>query len=157
MDYRKIKYWYNNFSVLHKLRKYTYNRELALLSPSWTKRNLNIRNLKAHNTQGFKSIRDWTNADDKKIKLNYYYSLAEYKNGIPHQSFSHDKRKVINEKWKFNHFKEMIGYDLFIDVDCPSHELRDLFIAHEDTIKIHNILNEYKIQHEVRFSGWDFT
>ena len=85
--------WYFIPKVKFNIIKYTKNRETALISHD---KAITLRMLKIHSVQHIdfhlKSL-NWF-----KNKWNMYYSLAEYKEGIPNQNFNLAKRD--NSEWK---------------------------------------------------------
>lgn len=161
-----LRNWYKRSDVKFQLIKYTFNREFALLVPSFIGdikdvnsfgellyKKYSIRMLKCHNVQHLDYILDrGIRMFEKKIPFNFYYSLARYNNGIPNQTFNLALR--YNEEWAKMHFKEMIAYDFLIDVDSGTHE--DIDFAHDTTKKIIDYLNELNVPYELRFSGMGF-
>lgn len=140
--------WYFIPKVKFNIIKYTKNRESALIS---TLNNfITLRMLKIHNVQHIdfhlKAINWYKN------KWNFYYSLAEYENGIPNQKFN--LRKRDNSDWKENHWKEMVAYDFLIDIDASDHS--EINHAQISALNVVERLSRHKIPFSIRFSGCGF-
>lgn len=161
-----LRNWYKRSDVKFQLIKYTFNREFALLVPSFIGdmkdsnsfgellyKKYSIRMLKCHNVQHLDYILNrGIRMFEKKIPFNFYYSLAKYRNGIPNQTFNLSLRD--NEEWAKMHHKEMIAYDFLIDVDSGTHE--DIDYAHDTARRIIDYFDKLTVPYELRFSGMGF-
>lgn len=139
--------WYFIPKVKFNIIRYTKNRETALISHD---KKITLRMLKIHSVQHLDF--HLKNLNWFKIKWNMYYSLAQYKNGIPKQHFNLAKRD--NSEWKKDHWQSMIGYDLLIDVDASDHSEMDH--AKRSAIKIAERLMKYDLKFNIVFSGCGF-
>lgn len=151
IDSKRYWMWYFNPKIKFKIIQYTRNRETALLGWSRSKqRQVPLRMLKIHSVQHIdfhlKAI-NWS-----KVRWNMYYSLAEYKNGIPNQKFNLAARD--HTEWNENHYKEMIGYDYLIDIDATDHF--EMEHAKRSALNVASLLMDHDIPHEIRFSGCGF-
>ncbi len=139
--------WYFIPKIKFNIIKYTRNRETALITHN---KKITLRMLKIHNVQHvdfhLKAL-NWF-----KNRWNMYYSLAEYRNGIPNQKFNLNKRD--NSEWKKSHYKSMIGFDLLIDIDASDHS--EIEHAKTSALNIGQRLMDYEIPFDIRFSGMGF-
>jgi hypothetical protein len=143
--------WYKKPEVKFQIIKFLYKRELAMLHKGDYRKS--IRMLKCHNVQSFDFIINRMLAIEKNSNVyNFYYSLASYINGIPHQSAKLTDRD--NREWTVNHYKDMVGYDFLIDIDAGDNTEVD--IAYESSIEIKSLLDKHKVPYELRFSGCGF-
>lgn len=139
--------WYFIPKIKFNIIKYTKNRETMLLSHD---RKKFLRMLKIHSVQHIdfhlKAL-NWY-----KQKWNIYYSMAQYKNGIPNQKFNLAARD--NSQWKKDHWKQMVSYDFLIDIDATTHD--EIIDAKLSALNIIRRLEKHKILYDVRFSGMGF-
>ena len=159
MDFEKISQWYDRQDVKFEITKQLYNREFALLVPSWCDSEIKKRStrmLKCHNTQGFDFILKALDFKKKQTPYNFYYSLAKYYGGIPNQTlnFIERKKSQANEEWKDLHEYHMKQFDLLIDIDSGSHE--DIDFAYLSTQNIITLLDDCNTPYILRFSGKGF-
>ena len=145
--------WYFNADIKFRIIKYTKNRETVLMKKTTDISQLKFttfRMRKIHSVQHLDAhLREYNWQD---YKLNMYYSLAKYKNGIPNASFKPNEVDYTN--WNENNHKEMVEFDFLIDVDSPDHE--SIGFAQESAINISEHLTRDKTPHEIRFSGCGF-
>lgn len=143
LNYQK---WYNNLAVIYEIMKIVKNREVVVINPFIKKEA--IRMIKINNAQQFFEVAKWINMD--KRTWNFYYSLAEYENGIPDQTFNMEKRS--NLKWNKNHHTHIKHFDFLIDFDCDSHQLTPLL--KQDVLSVSKLFNS--IPHSIRYSGMGY-
>lgn len=86
--------------------------------------------------------------------MNIYYSLAEYNGHITRMPPALNHRKHELEKFQEEHWKNIRGYDCFIDIDAPNHNC--MGEAKEDTFKILLFLDNYNIPYKLSFSGMGY-
>ena len=156
IHYSLIKQWYNLNSVKFELIKFLYNREFALLVPRLIEdkniRKCSVRTLKVHSVQHLDFNLKCTDMFTKETPYCFYYSLANFKNGLPNQNLNFAKRD--NTEWNKNCYKEIIGYDYLIDIDAPDFD--DLQFAYESAIDLKRIFDKLNVPYELRFSGMGF-
>ena len=137
--------WYKQLSVKYAIISHTHNREMMVISKH--EPNKTTRMLKCHKTQHFDLI--WKNmlgTEFNKTWYSIYYSLAEYKLGIPNQELMMIRD---NDAWNKSHFDNMIRYTHVIDIDADTHEL---LFALDSAIKIVTKIGDC----DVYFSGRGF-
>ncbi len=149
--------YYRNDSVLYKIIRYLYNREFALItskvSENEIKNHIAERNLRCHNVQGLNYLIRWYDVISNKINL--YYSLAEYKHGLPLRFLGDKERDFeVTSDWNKNHWKEMIHYDFLIDIDAKNQQ--QMKGALYTAMKLRDMLIKNRGRFEVRFSGRGF-
>ncbi|MDD5059408.1 MAG: hypothetical protein PHQ60_16245 [Sideroxydans sp.] len=162
IDFNLIEGWYSNKGVKIALIKNLKNRELALLVPKHypNEKARSVRNIRCHNFGvkengdkfGLDYVYDVTGFFKIQTHYNFYYSLAEYKNGLPYKQPRLSDRD--NDEWNNNHWKEMIGYDWLIDIDSPSFE--DLSFAYHSAVNLKNLFDLTDVPYYLRFSGCGF-
>lgn len=148
-DYSPIKRWYSRLDVKYEMLKFTYNRETALLIPSFLQDkqiDVGVRTLRTHNTNHLDYVIKNKLMFEEEKRFNFYYSIAKYKNGIPYG--------VDREDWKKNHHKEMIGYDFFVDIDAGTHE--DIDFALESAELLKKLYDKFSVPYDIRYSGKGF-
>lgn len=155
-----VQWYYSNFNVQYYFLHYLNNREFAFF-PAKTKysdNRMTKRNLRVHNIQGFQF---WLNRmhffDSKNINyncVNFYYSLATFKNGLPMTDPKNISLTVDKAEWNANAYKEIVAYDMVIDIDSGTHEEIDFAIDSAKMIK--RLFDSYKIPYYLRFSGMGF-
>jgi len=137
--------YYNNVQVLFEIVKSLRGRETTFLS-----KNKCIRCIKVHKlnylTQNMKAFNFW------KTDYNIYYSLARLY-GMPMFTFNLKKRKgqqaIFNEEFG----KYLVGYDFGMDFDAHK---GGFDVVYNDTKKIKEFFDEYKVPYELKFSGSGF-
>ena len=153
----QTKLWYKDVATQYELIKQLYNREFCLLVPKHCSEEMqkrNTRTWRAHNTQSFMAILNNINYFDNEQQYNFYTSIAQYKGGVPMQTFNLSRRKELNAEWNRTQHDYIEHYPFFIDVDSPTHE--EIMLAHESVLQITKDLDADKFQYEVRFSGCGF-
>jgi len=139
--------WYFLAPVKFEIIKYTKDRESALIT--WDKQ-MAIRMLKIHSVQHIDVyLKAW---DWYRNKWNIYSTLARYENGIPNQTLKLYARD--NTEWKQNHFKEMVAYDLLIDIDASNHS--EISMAADSAALVCERFDKYNIPYTLLFSGCGF-
>ncbi|NIQ15385.1 MAG: hypothetical protein GTO02_13615 [Candidatus Dadabacteria bacterium] len=134
------------------MQKFTYRREFSLIKPKHLKGpDHSTRYLKAHNVQSIQYLLDRFKIMEGK-QFNLYTSLAVYKNGIPNQTLNMKERKIQNAAWKQDHWKHIIEYDFFLDIDSGG----DIKEAAKQTSNILQLLEETMTPYTLRFSGEGF-
>lgn len=146
--------WYLIPDVQFKIIKSLFNREFAMVAPSYIKNPKNDRNMRVHNVQGFSFMLKCHDVHKMDKIYNFYYSVAKYKHGIPYRDFSKpiDDQKKANEKWKNKAANEIISYDYVIDIDADNNILK----AHEVAKKIVKSFQFKNMAFDVRFTGDGF-
>ena len=152
-QYNIIRMYYKDYNVMYRLIRSLQNREFALLVPSWRdpmefKRN--TRSLKAHNFQSMKFLFDYYKITRGQRIYNLYYSLAEYKDGIPKFTLTDRDTK----DWVINQWKEMVKFDFVLDIDAGDYE--DMKYTTVSMQEIHTFLDLCRCPHEIIFSGQGF-
>lgn len=148
-----IEDWYKSDFVKFNIIKYTFNREFALAYSKATKKYNSIfeRNLRLHNTQAIDFFCYKYNLYGRKV--NWYYSLAKYTNGVPMRTFT-EGDKIVTDEWKKIHWRKMVGYDFVIDIDSKHDASFDYVFLSAQLIK--KFLDDKDFKYEVRFSGNGF-
>ena len=156
IPYSLIQQWYNLASVKFESIKFLYNREFALLVPSFINNNdvkkRSVRNLKCHSIQHLDFNLKATDMFKKETPYCFYYSMAKFKSGVPNQNLNFAKRNNLD--WNENCYKEIISYDCLIDIDAPDFD--DLQFAYESAIDLKKVFNSLNVPYELRFSGMGF-
>jgi len=172
----RLRYWYSQDKVIYEIIRFTKNREVAFLSPVWLFIDMKERDItgfnrrcnRIHNVEHFKQIlfngcrfgniegmQQHEFIDD--LIFNCYYTLAEYKDGVPFTSLDRrDKEnKDIREDYYTNYWKNISSYDFCIDIDA--HEGKQTFYwCVESAIKIMIELNKFSIVYYIVFTGNGF-
>ncbi len=149
--------WYNNNRVKYAMMPFLKNRELAFITPSWARQGeRNTRTMRCHNIQSQRVLREWIGADRQETFYNYYYSLAEYKEGLPIVSLNMDKRKEQTKEWIEVHHKTMSSYDFMIDIDGIGHDEENFEYTKESARLVKKFLDGINIPYYLRFSGNGF-
>lgn len=152
--------WYWIPQIKFKIISYCKNREVAFIRSKYfdyTKLMVR-RNNRMHSVQHMDFF--LKRIPFRKYAIQMYYSLAKYKNGIPYQSpnFNLNRNDSSFKNWKLEHYKEMVGYDMLIDIDPI--EGQDLQEGIKDTYEsaklVHKHLENQNIIHDIRFSGAGF-
>jgi len=123
-------------------------RETVLLGKSWA-----FRGIKAHN----KSYLDknLNRFGFSKKEMNIYYSLARLKN-MPQLGFNLKKRKKQRKEFFDNYGKYVEGFDIGLDFDNHDKSIKGLTKAFNDTKKIKDYFDNYKVPYELKCSGSGF-
>lgn len=149
--------YYQDTAIQKSILSYCEDREVALIAITNDKEFpcKKLRNLKLDTETSFKY-----NVLNKfaffKEPYNLYYSCAKYQFGVPIFYFTGDDKDTVKKRvkeWGMNCKKDVIQYDLSIDIDSPS--FKDTKIAKEDTLKIYKHLSK-KQPVEIRFTGCGF-
>lgn len=148
-------YYYNTWNLQYYFIKFLKNRELMFLPAKKQRVNpLTVRNMRVHNIQSFQFWLKFVNAFKYGRLVNMYYSLAEFKDGIPYRDTSEGNLKEDWEAWNNKADKEIVSYDVLIDVDCDSFDFLDYALESAKNIKTH--FDFYRIPYKLRFSGRGF-
>lgn len=154
-------YW-NSF-VKFKIIRYLKNRELSLLKAKvdGVSDKINIRNLRCHNVQQL----DFLLARLKAFKHEYgrpkiynlYYSLAEFRNGMPFQNLAGDKwqerKSLISDFNKVAHLN-IVAYDCMIDIDAAGFD--DIGAAWDSADAVRSFMDLHNCPYHLRFTGRGF-
>jgi hypothetical protein len=150
-----IQEWYNNYKIIYKIIQHTKEKELALITPTWSKQgHRNVRHLRCHNFQTFQYIKKWSGVIEKGTLYQIYVSLAKYKGGMRKIPFKMDQRKEHTKKWNEEHYKYMTQYDFLIDIDGTTHD--QFFITKMSADNIKKYFDKLKIPYYLSFSGNGF-
>jgi len=153
--YNYLKNWYWNAIVKFNIINYTKNRAVDFIaSKSAISDKITTRARRIHSVQHFDVVLKSLNCFFQKKIYNMYYSMAEYKEGIPIEVSTFNLRDRDLEKWNAEHYKNIIGYDFFIDVDSPDFE--NLEICFRQTKIICKYLDSIRFPYYLRFSGKGF-
>jgi len=148
--------WYYRIDVQFEMVKFLKDRETAFISKNPDTQPGGSRMHKVHCTKHFQlNMRCFPLR--KEYPYNIYHSVAKYEQGIPNQSlnFKIKSESQINKDWKDGqHIKEMVEYDLVIDIDALSHD--DFNNARESAVLLHNKFMFLGVPHEIRFTGMGF-
>jgi hypothetical protein len=142
----QAKKWYTRLDVCYEIIKHTQNKELAVLTPQHLRQEANIfhRNLRCHNVQNLQHC--LTKYLNTGTPINIYNSLATYEKGVP--------VPIDNNWWKTNHWKQIVAFDMLLDIDSPTQTHTNL--AKETCLQIHKHLNSLQVPHQIRFTGNGF-
>lgn len=145
--------WYRIAEVKFHMIRYTYKRETMLIPPKHSvSGGKTTRMIKIHNVQHLDLWLQSMHIADSKKDYNMYYSLAKYKDGIPHGSLNLSERDFGN--WNEDHWKEMESYDFVIDVDAGNH--KEIEFAYYSAVKVKKFFDELNVPYNLRFSGMGF-
>lgn len=153
-----IEEYYYRLDVQYEIVKQLKNRECAILVPSWVEdynsKRKSVRNLKVHSPQYLQQAIKRLNFNNKKNyeMYNLYGSVGVYKNGVPFTTLQLSNRDTTD--WKRNHYKSMIGYDFFLDIDAGSST--DVKFALKSAVMICDYLTVFECPYSLRFSGRGF-
>jgi len=112
-----------------------------------------VRGIKAHSIK-FLDENMKTFEFDKK-NLNIYYSLARlYK--MPLFSFNRNKRKEDQKYFNKNFDKFIFGFDYGLDFDNHDKTDESFKECYENTKKVKDLFDEYKVPYEIKSSGSGF-
>lgn len=152
--------WYKRPEVKFQMIKHTYNRETAFIMPNFIKERTyesSVRLMRIHNVS---HLDIWLRArhvtvtpTGKNLNLyNIYTSLSCYKFGVPRSSLKLEMRKF--DDWKMDHWKQIISYNMLIDIDAKSFDEVD--DAYNDAKKIKEYFDELNVSYYLHFSGCGF-
>jgi hypothetical protein len=153
-DRDRVFKWYNRLDVLYKILPYLRDREFCLIrAKNEYGANIHaIRNLRVNNVQQLIKVYRWSNAKDKNVAMNFYYSVERYVDGLPYQTLNIQKRN--NKHWNATSHKHIDVYDWVIDIDCLDH--MDYKFGRYACIKITDLLDDHNVPYYLRFSGCGF-
>ena len=155
LKWDSYKQWYSNLSIRYKMFPYLRDREFALLIPKCSSHEYfrSTRFLKLTNVQSFDFFFKVTGMNDNETKYGFFYSMAKYENGIPFVPYNKEKRDIAKAKWINNHWKEMISYDFYIDIDG---ELPIFHLVKESAHLLINFFKNHQFPFKLRYSGKGF-
>lgn len=137
--------YYKNKAIIFEIVKLAKNRELCMLSKT-----LKVRCIRAHNLYSMEY--NFQRFDFLKLDSNLYYTLANL-NNMPIFTFDIKKRKEEMNEFNENFNNYVKDIDLGIDLDA--HDL-GYERCYEDTKKLKELFDKYKIPYSLRFSGSGF-
>ena len=158
-NFKIIEQWYKLPAVKFEIVRFLYHREFALIVP----KHRPPEELKAiMRTLCVNNVRQYDFVLGHGVKMfsqeryyNFYYSIAKYFKGVSKTNlYEHKERRIICDDWVENHYKEMVDYDFFLDIDAPT--FFDVPVAKTMALNIHDYFNGLNVPHEVRFSGMGF-
>lgn len=114
---------------------------------------LAVRCIKAHSVKFLGMNFDRFNFHDK--KLNLYYSLARYES-MPMLSFNRKDRKTQREDFNKTYRQFLVGFDYGLDFDNHDKTVESFYTCYDDTKKVKQLFDEYKIPYELKCSGTGF-
>lgn len=165
VNFKALETWYmKRPDVAFEIIKFLYNREFALIVPSWVTdkalHHRSTRTLRAHNVQSFQYLlgaglrmfRGLGQYQEISTPYNFYASLARYQNGIPLQKLNFSERD--NSEWKEKHLGQMTSFDFLIDIDAGEHS--DMEYAQYSANGIIDYFDREDVPYELRFSGKGF-
>jgi len=146
--------WYFAPQIKFKMLPYLRDREFALLIPKdFPFPQATTRMLRVHTVQSFDFYYDVTGMKEKRFFYNFFSSVAKYKNGLPKIPFKIELRREFKKEWNENHWKNIEGYDFFLDID-GTHDTFDL--TKQSAIDVKTFFDNNNIPHRLRFSGKGF-
>ena len=146
--------WYYQPAIKFCLLPWVKNREFALLTPpemGHTERS--TRYLKIGNVQSFDFLYKVTGMIDHHSYYNFYSSVARYYSGLPNVPYRREERESFKPHWINNHWKEINGYDLFIDIDGSFEDWAETI---NSTKLVINFLDQHEIPYYLKYSGKGF-
>ncbi len=149
--------WYSREDIKYNIIKFTKNRETAFLIPNYESEEMSkrsVRMLKIHSIQHLDYNIFAMSMFKRKTPYNFYYSLSEYRNGIPNQNLSENMKFRDNAEFYKNSINEIRNYDYLIDIDIKNFKYVDL--GKEVVKQIESFLKKYNIKYSVYFSGSGF-
>lgn len=157
VDIKKIELWYSQDKVKDTIVNHTTRREFVLLThrsfgEEYKKRN--TRMLKCDSRKNISYLLDkGLKMFSRRTPFSFFYSLATFRRGIPFYPV-HDLGKRDFSGFFKDIQKEIVAYDLLIDIDAPTRD--DIMYAHEVMQQVHQELMYEGLPHEVIFSGKGF-
>jgi len=155
INFNPIQEWYYLPEVKFEMIRFNYNREFSMIIPSWAMYlypKKSVRNLKCHTVQSLDFFYKYFKMFENGIPYNFYYSLAELKNGIYFRKCFKGGIEDVPKEWNFNDY--IIGYDFVLDIDVK--DSKDILYAHETMIKVVEVFDKFNVPYDVRFSGMGF-
>lgn len=152
-----VKWYYSNFNVQYYFLHYLKNREMAFLTgKSRESRNcVPMRNMRVHNIQSLQFYFNFLRAFEEGKFYNLYYSLAEFKNGVPFRDLTGNNfEKDRLNKWNEEAYKDIIAYDMLIDIDSGSFEEFNFAMLSAELLK--KFFDTNNVPYHLRFSGMGF-
>lgn len=149
-----FKFYYGNYNFQHKIIKYLFNREFAVLPAKRDDADIECkkRNLRIHNTQSFQFWLERLKLFDRNRFVNMYYSMAKYGNGVPRTN--PHTFECENKEWNAEHKENIASFDMPIDIDAGDFNDMEYAVLSADSLKIK--FDEWKIPYYLRFSGMGF-
>ena len=137
--------YYGDIRVMFEIVKNLVGRESVFLSKTecW-------RCLKIHKVEFFNKNAQFCNF--YREPFNIYYSLARLEN-MPMFTYSKYDRKAQQNKFTQEFKNYMVGFDLGMDFDGHNLPFKTVY---EDTMKVKQFFEEYKIAYELKCSGSGF-
>ncbi len=139
--------YYNNKAILFEMIKLCKDRELSMLSST-----LKIRCIRSHNLSSLQF--NFKRFDFLSLDSNLYYTLARI-NNMPIFSFNYNKRKEQQLDFIDKFAKLVYDIDLGLDFDCHDEHI-SFSDCYDDTKRLKELLDKYKIPYSLRFSGSGF-
>lgn len=150
-------FYYGNWKNQYKIIPYLKNREFIYL-PSKTGKALGYmkrRNLRVHNIQGLQFwIKFYRLFQNQGRMVNFYYSMAQFRNGLPFLYEKGDIDKEKSEEWNENCHKDIVSYDMLIDIDAGNFNEMDFAVETADILQ--HTFDMVSIPYRFRFSGMGF-
>lgn len=151
----QIKWYYSNFNVQYYFLHYLKNREFAFfpskvenVNAMCRKRNLNIRNI-----QGFQFWVKRLRLLEENNWVNFYYSLAQFKD-IPFTDPQSLKLEEDKNEWNKEAWENIIAYDMLIDIDAGINEEFSYALLSAELLK--RLFDLNNLPFHLRFSGNGF-
>lgn len=145
--------WYKIPAVKFKIIKYTYNREVMFIKPSFSKgEGKSTRMIRIHNVSHLDVWMNSMRIFESRRLYNLYYSLAKYKEGIPYGSLNLAERDFGN--WSRDNWKEIKEFDFLLDIDCNNH--KEIDFAYYSAKEIKKFFDGLGVPYHLRFSGRGF-
>jgi len=111
--------------------------------------------MRCHNVQGFQFwIRFVRMFQEKERNYNLYYSMAEFKDGVPFRNTKGGNLKEDFTEWNARCRKEITSYDMLIDIDAGNFDEVDY--ALETTVSLKKMFDSFAVPYYLRFSGMGF-
>ena len=144
--------YYHELSFLFEAKKFLFNREFAVCLHKKVsgKSTIFCRNMRAHNAQSIAYLYKTKARFLKDERLNMYYSLATYKDGVPRKEIG----QPFDITWKERAWNDIISFDMLIDIDAPTH--KEFNEAKKQAISLMFLLDEFNVAYHLRFSGCGF-
>ena len=144
-----IENYYWDLGVQYEMFNFVRDREIMIKGlDKYATRLIKITNLQ--------SLQFWFKIMNRNYgKYNIYYSLGSY-DWIPSLTANLKERKEDENYIEFNrnYAKYMKKYDLFVDIDAPTHD--DMKAAHLSAKSVFDYFNKMNVPFELRFSGMGF-
>ncbi len=148
--------WYKDNAIKFNMIKFLKNREFCLLKPKHVikENQMNaVRDIRCHSVQHVTGVLvHKLQCAYKKDNFNLYSSVARFQNGIPFNNLYFKERDMT--EWRKNCWKEIIAYDLLIDIDSEDHS--EINFTYRSAERIKEIFDYFGVPYELRFSGCGF-